>query len=57
MLPEINLTGQWSVDIMQNGNDFYIIDMAPAATSALKECVPAGKLKDLEEDWISRIGK
>ena len=57
MIPEINLTGQWSVDIMQNGNDFYIIDMAPAATSALKECVPAGKLKDLEEDWIPRIGK
>ena len=57
MIPEINLTGQWSVDIMQNGNDFYIIDMAPAATSALKECVPAGKLKDMEEDWIPRIGK
>ena len=57
MIPEINLTGQWSMDIMQNKNDFYIIDMAPAATSALNECVPAGKLKDLEEDWIPRIGK
>lgn len=42
---------------MQNGNDFFIIDMAPAATSASQECVPAGKLKDLEEDWIPRIEK
>ena len=57
MISEINLTGQWSMDIMQNKNDFYIIDMAPAATSALNECVPAGKLKNQEEDWIPRIGK
>lgn len=56
MLPQINLTGQWSVDVMQNGSDFYIIDMALAANSALKECVPDGLLKSIEEDWIPRIG-
>ena len=50
MLPQINLTGQWSVDVMQNGSDFYIIDMALAANSALKECVPDGLLKSIEED-------
>ena len=40
---------------MQNGNDFYLIDMAPAAESALNHCVPKGKLKKLEEDyWITQ---
>lgn len=56
MLPQINLAGQWSIDIMQNGSDFYIIDMALAANSALKECVPNGVIKSLEEDWMPRIG-
>ena len=56
LLPKINLTGQWSIDIMQNGSDFYIIDMALAANSALKECVPDGLLKVTEEDWMPRIG-
>ena len=56
LLPQINLTGQWSIDIMQNGSDFYIIDMALAANSALKECVPDGILKVTEEDWMPRIG-
>lgn len=56
MLPQINLTGQWSVDVMQNGSDFYIIDMAMAVNSALEECVPDGLLKSPEEDWMPRIG-
>ena len=55
MLPEIGLIGQWSMDIMQNGNDFYLIDMALAENSALKECVPKSLLKKVEEDWIPRI--
>ena len=55
MLPEIGLTGQWSMDIMQNGNGFYLIDMALAENSALKECVPKSLLKKVEEDWIPRI--
>lgn len=34
--------GQWSADIMQNGDDFWFIDKAPAEISAFyKECVPA----------------
>ena len=44
-----------SVDIMQNGDDFYIIDMALAATSALSECVPPGLLKPLKENWLPVI--
>lgn len=45
MLPDIDLTGQWSIDIMKNGDDFYIIDMALAQNSALIECVPENLLK------------
>lgn len=44
-----------SVDIMQNGDDFYIIDMALTATSALNECVPVGLLKPLKENWLPVI--
>lgn len=52
MLPYVQMTGQWSIDIMQNGNDFWLIDMATAATSALKFCVPVEKLKRSEENWL-----
>ena len=50
MLPSINLKGQWSLDVMQNGDDFYLIDMALANTSALRDVVPAGKLIEAAED-------
>lgn len=49
------LAGQWSVDIMQNGDDFWLIDMAPAFLSAFHECIPAGKLKITEQDWLPEI--
>lgn len=57
LLPNINLKGQWSLDIMQNGNDFWLIDMAIADTSALKECIPANKLKKSQENWIPELNK
>ena len=57
LIPDIRLTGQWSLDIMQNGEDFYIIDMALAANSALKECIPKGKLMEAKENWIPVIPK
>ena len=47
--------GQWSMDIMQNGNDFWFIDMATASASALNECIPKGKLKKMKENWIPEI--
>ena len=49
------LKGQWSVDIMKNGNDFYLIDMASAAESALSDCVPKGLLEKNEENWIPTL--
>lgn len=55
MLEYMPLVGQWSIDVMQNGDDFYIIDMALAANSALNECVPAGLLKPLKENWLPVI--
>ncbi len=51
------LSGQWSLDIMQNGEDFWIIDMALAANSALNECVPKEKIKKTEENWIPEKGQ
>ena len=50
-----NLTGQWSLDIMQNENDFWVIDMALAYNSALKECIPKDKLKKYEENWLPNL--
>ncbi len=55
LLPHLKLTGQWSIDVMQNGDDFWLIDMATADTSALRECVPAGVLKRSEENWLPAL--
>lgn len=55
MLPYFNLRGQWSVDVMQNGEDFWIIDMALADESALKE-----KVKGIEKanvNWLPDFSK
>jgi hypothetical protein len=56
VIGKTNLEGQWSIDIMQNGDDFWLIDMATASTSAFKEKIPAGLLRPASEDWIPRIG-
>lgn len=45
LLKDCKLKGQWSIDIMQNDSDFWLIDMARASESALSECVPKEKLK------------
>lgn len=52
MISSVDLSGQWSLDIMQNGDDFWLIDMATADTSALNDCVPREKLKKHEENWL-----
>lgn len=51
------LTGQWAIDIMQNGDDFWLIDMSLAQNSALSKCIPTGKLKPLCENWIPELKK
>ena len=45
LLKDCKLKGQWSIDVMQNGSDFWLIDMARASESALSDCVPKDKLK------------
>lgn len=37
LLPELHLDGQYSIDVMKNGDDFYVIDMALMSESALTE--------------------
>lgn len=52
IIPNINLTGQWSLDIMQNGDTFWIIDMAVAETSAFYNKVPVEKRRPIVENWL-----
>lgn len=54
-IQNINLSGQWSIDIMQNGDDFYIIDMAIAENSAFYECVPPALRHKSVENWLPQI--
>lgn len=53
---EVDLQGQWSLDIMQQGKDFWIIDMALAQNSALYSCVPDHLKAPLEEEWLPKLG-
>lgn len=55
ILPSLNLQGQWSIDIMQNGDDFYIIDMGVAEQSAFYDHVPAELRKPMAETWMPKI--
>lgn len=52
LLPDVPMHGQWSIDAMQNGNDFYIIDMATAERSAYYETVPAELRHVQPENWL-----
>ena len=40
------------MDIMQNGEDFWLIDMGVAENSALYDCVPKALRKRQEENWL-----
>lgn len=40
LIPGIDLKGQYSLDIMKSGDDFYLIDMALMSESALSELLP-----------------
>jgi hypothetical protein len=55
LLPDTNLTGQWAIDIMQNQDDFWLIDMSLAENSALNHCVPKDKFKKSKENWIPKL--
>ena len=56
MLPNLKLEGQWSIDIMQNGDDFWIIDMGVAENSAFyNECVPVELRNPHQENWLPQL--
>ena len=52
-----SLTGQWSVDIMENGSTFWLIDMAQAQNSTFYEdTVPEEKRVPAEyNNWIPKL--
>ena len=54
-IPMVDLKGQWSLDIMQNDNDFWLIDMALANQSALTDVVPPHKLKKQSINWLPTL--
>lgn len=54
-IPTVDLKGQWSLDIMQNGTDFFMIDMALANQSALVDVVPPHKLKKQMINWLPKL--
>ena len=56
MLPDVDLSGQWSLDIMQNGSDFWLIDMALAQNSAYKECC-IDRLRPITENWLPDLSR
>lgn len=50
---EIDLQGQWSIDIMQNEDDFWFIDMAIAENSMFyNETVAIQDRHPIRENWI-----
>ena len=55
MIQDIRLSGQWSIDVMQNGDEFWVIDMALAQNSALIECVPQNLLRKTREEWLPKL--
>ena len=57
IVPHIPLSGQWSIDIMQNGHDFWIIDMALAETSAFYNSVSIEKRKPSPENWLPDLSQ
>lgn len=43
IIENLDLKGKWSLDIMKNGKDFYLIDMARMEKSALTELINKNK--------------
>lgn len=56
LLPNLELAGQWSIDVMQDGDDLWLIDMALAENSAFyRETVPAALMRPSEEHWMPEL--
>lgn len=56
IVPKIDLAGQWSVDVMLNGDDLWLIDMALAENSFFySTVVPAELRRPSPENWIPQL--
>lgn len=55
ILPKLDLPGQWSIDVMLNGDELWIIDMATAERSALNDCIPQELRRPSQEDWLPQL--
>jgi len=55
ILPRLNLQGQWSLDIMQNGDEFWLIDMALAETSCFYDRVSEELRSPTKEQWLPEL--
>lgn len=56
ILKGLNLTGQWSIDVMQNGDEFWIIDMAVAESSYFYDgYVPKELRRPVSENWVPQL--
>ena len=49
------LTGQWSMDVMLSGEDFYIIDMALAEESYYYQSVPLEDRRASKQNWTPKL--
>ena len=52
---EDRLTGQWSMDVMLSGEDFYIIDMALAEESYYYQSIPLEERRVSKQNWIPKL--
>lgn len=55
LLYDLNLSGQWSLDIMQNDDEFWLIDMALAENSAGYDIVKEQDRRPVPENWLPEI--
>lgn len=56
LLPGLDLAGQWSLDVMRDGDDYWLIDMAPAERSTFYEqTVPKAQRRPMVENWIPEL--
>jgi hypothetical protein len=57
MLPDLELEGQWSLDVMLEGDTLWAIDMAPLMNSALNDVVDTALVKPTPDPWTEPLAR
>lgn len=55
MLPALDLSSTWSIDVMCEGDDLWAIDMAQAARSALADVCDPARIAPPAERWLPGV--